>query len=369
MQYYDEEKNLVTFSNSILKHFGVKTYHPSIPEFDEILKKGQYKKIVLFLFDGLGTYIQNLHLKEKDAIIKKRIFEITSVFPPTTVAATTALLSAKYPVETGWLGWNQYFPQIDKTVDMFSGRNSFTRETIEPHPSKTYVPYTTIFDRLKEEKDMVAEAVYPKGIENGSATTMKESLKQISNLLNTEKETFIYHYCTNPDHVIHLNGVQNRKVHRVIKDLNRKIVKFAKQHQDTLIIVLADHGLIDCENLFLDEHKDFYDLLIDDASLDARAAFFRIKDFQNNAKTFETLFQKYYGNDFILYKKEEILEKKIFGLGTPHPLFENFLGDYLAIAKTNKRIVCPKKKFEPMIGAHSGGTEEEQKIFVSLLNR
>ena len=45
--------------------------------------------------------------------IKNRIKSITSVFPPTTTAATTSMLSGLNPNEHGWLGWDLYFKKED----------------------------------------------------------------------------------------------------------------------------------------------------------------------------------------------------------------------------------------------------------------
>ena len=150
MEFYDKKYNLVTLSNSFLKYYGVPTFHDSIKELDELLEKNKYKKITVILFDGLGSYIQENHLKDTDIIRKKKFLEITSVFPPTTVAATTAFLSGKYPIETGWLGWSQYFKQIDRTIDMFIGRDSFTGEILKGNPSSIYTPYENILSIISK---------------------------------------------------------------------------------------------------------------------------------------------------------------------------------------------------------------------------
>ena len=49
MEVYNKN-SLVNLSNSILKHFGVNTFHESIPEIDDLLKG--HKKVVAVLFDG-----------------------------------------------------------------------------------------------------------------------------------------------------------------------------------------------------------------------------------------------------------------------------------------------------------------------------
>ena len=106
----NNENTLVNLSNSILKHFGTNTFHNTIPEIDELLK--DHKKVVAVLFDGMGQNIVRKHLKENSFIRKNYVTTINSTFPPTTAAATTAFLTGKYPIETGWLGWAEYFYHI-----------------------------------------------------------------------------------------------------------------------------------------------------------------------------------------------------------------------------------------------------------------
>ncbi len=113
------ENTLVNLSNSILKHFGATCFHESIPEIDELLKG--HKKVVAVLFDGMGQNITRLHLKENSYIRSNYVTTINSTFPPTTAAATTAFLTGKYPIETGWLGWAEYFKDYDRKVLLFAG--------------------------------------------------------------------------------------------------------------------------------------------------------------------------------------------------------------------------------------------------------
>lgn len=368
MKYFDEKKNLVTLSNSILKHFGVTPNHETLKELDDILEKKENKKVVLFLFDGLGTYIEDIHLKEKHALIRHRAMEITSLFPPTTVAATTAILSSKYPCETGWLGWSQYIPMIDRTVDMFSGKDSFNREEILPHPGNTYLPYESIVDRINELNDTYSTSVYPLSVKENGAKNISQFFKMVHKEIQKGDKTFIYAYWNEPDHTLHKKGVKSRKVKRIIRRINRKLDKFARKNQDVFIISLADHGLVDTEKIVLNEHQDFYDLLIDDGYLDSRCAFFRIKNVEENGKKFEELFNKYYKDEFDLYTKQEVIDNHIFGLGENHPLFTSLLGDYLIVSKGKKGIVYPKKGESHSIANHAGGSKEERNIYVSIFN-
>ena len=52
---FDEKNNLVTLSNSLLKYFTGTTRNETNLRLDEILNKKKYDKVVLMLFDGMGT--------------------------------------------------------------------------------------------------------------------------------------------------------------------------------------------------------------------------------------------------------------------------------------------------------------------------
>ena len=88
-----EENNLVNLSNSILTYFDVKTFHNTLEYLDKLLEEKKYKNVVLFVCDGLGFYNLKKLLKNDDFLRNKEIYELSSVFPPTTAAATTTLLS------------------------------------------------------------------------------------------------------------------------------------------------------------------------------------------------------------------------------------------------------------------------------------
>ena len=297
--------------------------------------------------------------------------EITSVFPPTTVAATTALLSGKYPKETGWLGWSQYFNQIDRTIDMFSGRDSFKATIkLEPNPSYTYNSYESIIQILNNTEGVTATQIMPSSIIPGNINSLNQFMSAISKEMSKKGRHFTYAYWTDPDSTIHEYGVDHVYTHNIIREINKEVAKLIKENKNGLVILLADHGLIDTEPLYLDEHEDLYELLIDDCYLDARANFYRIKDFEKNGTKFKTLFEKYYGEHFKLYTREEVIANNIFGLGNEHPTFKNFVGDFLSIGITNKSVICPKKDNDfILIGHHSGGTEEERMVSISIFNK
>ena len=112
MLFPDFNNNIVSLSNSLLKHYGIKPFHPTLGVLDEVLAQGK-KNIIFMILDGLGENILKKHLKEQSFLRRHCVGTISSVFPPTTAAATTSFHSGLYPIEHGWLGWMPYFKDIN----------------------------------------------------------------------------------------------------------------------------------------------------------------------------------------------------------------------------------------------------------------
>ena len=115
----DYNDSITNVACSIQKYFNVDYKHNTIDYIDELLNKYQPKNVVTILCDGMGYNILKRTLNEDDFLIKNLLKPITTVFPATTVAATTSIITGLNPVETGMLGWNTYYKEIDKVITTF----------------------------------------------------------------------------------------------------------------------------------------------------------------------------------------------------------------------------------------------------------
>ena len=85
-----------------------------------------------------------------------------------------------------------------------------------------------------------------------------------------------------------------------------------------------------------------------------------VKSFKDGMKEeFEAEFKKEFENDYILLSHKQVLEAKLFGDKRNHKRFEEFIGDYLGIAKSDMSLNYIEKPKKYMVGQHSGCLDDE----------
>ena len=354
---------LTNLACSIRKYFDLEIKHNSLEYIDEILNEYKPKNIVTILCDGMGSNIMDRMLNENSFLIKNRLKAITTVFPATTVAATTSMMTGLNPVETGMLGWDMYYKDIDKTITVFMNSE---KGDIEYKPLPEALEYNnkhmirkSISKEINEKGKYKGYSLFPFG--EKCYTSLDDMYEKIETLCNEEGKKYIYAYDTDPDHTMHELGCDSEEVKDIINDRNKRIEELSNKLNDTIIFVVADHGHHNVEDIFIKDYPDIEECLLRNTSLEPRAVNFFIK--QEKKDEFEKLFNKYFSNDFDLYKKDEVIESKLFGDGKENEIFRDALGDFLAIAKTNKTLLYEGS--EQLKSQHAGYTDDE--ILVPLI--
>ena len=367
MEFYNNN-TLVNLSNSILKHFNVPIFHETIPEIDKYLVG--HKKVAVLLFDGMGQNIIRKHLKEESFIRSHYVHTMYSVFPPTTAAATTAFLSAKYPIETGWLAWAQYFKDYNRNIILFRNVDYNTGERIEDdYVAFKYFPFENIFSLIKRynsDVDTFDIKRYP--IYEDGPKKLSDSFDIINSKLESSDKCFMYYYFDSPDVEMHEHGIDANIIHHYVHKIDKFIKKLAKRNKDTLFISIADHGHVNVDYFDVCEHEDMYSLLATPLTLEKRSVGFNVQEGKN--QLFKDLFNRYYGEYFDLISKDEIIEKQMYGLGEMGKYVKDFIADFVAIAKDKYCLYASKemKHLDLFKGNHAGGTMEERLIDISIFN-
>lgn len=363
--YPNYDRSILSIASSVLNHFGVKDCkHKTLTEFDKLLEK-DYKNIIVMLFDGLGTSTLKYHLEENDFLRKHHVTDISSVFPSTTVAATTSIMSGYSPAECGWLGWDLYFEEIGENVAVF--RNTLQRNG-EPaakfNVAHKYIPVKSIMKRI-EEVNGRRSAYCVSFFSKYHSKSVEDICKTVYKLSKKRKRKYIYAYWHQPDGAMHGHGVTSKEAHEQILHINREVEKLCSKLENSLIIITADHGLCDSVNEYLEDYPNLFSMLKIPPSIEpSRALSLFVKvgmkdDFKNE-------FNKLFGDDFRLMTKEEVFAENILGFGKTHTRTYDFVGDFLAVATGNKSLFTEREEHE-FVGVHAGLTEEEMTVpFIAI---
>lgn len=358
MRKPDYSNSILNVSATFLNHYNVPTKYSTINILQEELKKG-YNHIIYILLDGMGVSTIKAHLTKEDALYKYLKKEITSVYPPTTVAATTSVLSGLPPISSGYLGWVQYFKREDTDLVIFLNTDFYTNRYQKENLASKYLHYTTILEQINTVNPMINCSSYlPSFIEGGSKSFEEEIEKVLITTHNTD-QSFNYVYWTDPDSTTHVHGTKSSELHQVMKGLNHDFEELIDNiTDDTLVVVVADHGLIDITEIPFYQYKDLNNMLVRKPSIEPRTANFFVKESELN--NFKMLFNSTFSESYHLYTKQEFLDTNLLGYGDKHPLIDEFLGDYIAVAISDKMFIFNNSK--GYISHHAGLSEEEMMV-------
>ncbi len=384
----DYDNCLVNLSNSILAHFGAGTSHATLPLADGPLAK-DYKNVVLLLLDAMGMSVIEKHL-DKEGFIRQHLEgSFSSVFPPTTVAATTSVLSGLYPNEHGWLGWDVYYPALDKNVTVFMNTDQLTekegarpsldesgKEVWEPdslnevgpacefNAGYTYTPYRSILDRVREA-GIRAEASMP--FMPPFPDTFELITERIKDLCSEPGKKFIYAYWSEPDTTMHKTGTLSQETHDMLSSLEKQVEELASGLEDTLILITADHGHVNGNNLCILDYPEVLSCLKRMPSIEPRALNLFVKE--ECIGRFPDIFKEAFGDDLLLLTREEVLETKLFGPAKDREGLEDMIGDFLACAVKDTTVFATHIEAQMMPGVHAGMTKEEYNVPLIVIGK
>ena len=366
--YPNYDHSTLGITNTLLRYYGVHSDMYYLPELEEAIEHN-YKNIVFIILDGMGVDMLQHDLPFFSFLRRHIKAKISSVFPSTTVAATSSYYSGLSPVEHGWLGWAPYFKKLGRAVEIFTNKDYYTGEMLEESVVKD-MPYVHIFDRIKAvNKDVCLTKVMPQKINPDGVSNIDEFCERIIEQTKKKENQFVLAYWLYPDSTSHEFGPYSKDVKKVLKELNSKMKELCAKLDDTLVIISADHGHINSKDVILNDYPDLMDCFAVPLALDGRAQTVFLK--KGKEATFIDLFRKYLAKDFILMKSEDALKMNLFGKGTPHSAVKDFLGDYLIIAKGEKSLV---QRFENDVysylpGMHSGITNKEMVVPLILVEK
>jgi hypothetical protein len=365
-------------SSLIAARGGEPTYAPA-RELDHAAL-AQARNVVLLVVDGLGyNYLTargagghlHQHLRAR----------LTSVFPTTTASAITTFLSGVAPQQHGLTGWFMHLKEIGTVTAILPFQPRFgalALQTAKIHASDLF-HIRSVFERVATPSYVITQARIVES-EFSLATTRRAQRRAYENLdeyfaliTRTAREggrKYIYAYWPEFDSLCHTHGVASPQVAAHFAQLDASFGALIEQLRgtDSVVIVCADHGLIDttpARTLKLDQHPEVADALTLPLCGEPRVAYCYVRA----ARARE--FAQYIGAEMStycdLYVAEQAVAEGLFGTGTPHPRLLDRIGDFVLLMKSNyviKDLLRNERPFS-QVGVHGGLTADE--LYVPLV--
>jgi len=377
--------SLVNLMSSILRARGgadsVLLYPPlrdPAAAFDEGLANA--RSLVLLVIDGLGyEYLTHAHTASHTAAALR--MRLTSVFPTTTATAVTTLLSGLAPQQHGIPGWFTYLREVGSVVAVLPfrprhGGPSLARSGVPPRAILDWPP---LFDRLAQSAFVVSPsniaesdfsvtsggraARQPFADLNGLFTVLQQLVRKPG------PPRYVHAYWPALDSLGHRFGVGSPQVAEHFSALDAAVARFIDsiQGSDTLVLLTADHGMVDTgpdQLVHLDAHPQLARSLRIPLCGEPRIAHCYVEP--ERREEFEGYVRDELQTFCSVYASRALLDQGFYGAGAVHPRFAERLGDYTLLMKDHAVIkdrLLGEHDFD-QIGVHGGLSSAE--LYVPL---
>jgi predicted AlkP superfamily pyrophosphatase or phosphodiesterase len=375
-----KDGSIVNLISSISKVLGDKPRYKPLRTLNPF-ELSKSKNIVLLVIDGLGY--EYLRKYGKDTIFSKYIKDkITSVFPAATASSLTTFVTALAPQQHAVTGWFMNLKELGlvSVILPFTSRSDNLQFSKAKIKLKEIVNQECLFEKINTKSYVVIPKEYVKS-DYTTITTKKAKkvyyinlggcFRQISQIIHSNNhKKLIYAYWPGFDTVCHKYGVKSKQAVTHFKEINKKLTTFLRaiEKTDTIVIITADHGLIDTNKskiIELKNHPKLLETLTIPLCGESRVAYCYVHP--SKVKQFERYVKQYFKDSCDLFKGEDLIKRNYFGLFEPNENLFDRVGDYILIMKDNfiiNDLVLGEEK-HLCIGNHGGVSKEE--MFVPLI--
>ena len=209
------------------------------------------RSVVLVLIDGLGAISLRSHSGHARALTagmtKKDVAH--SVFPSTTAAALTSILTGAWPGQHGLVGYRVVDPARGVLVNQLTGWES---EGLDP---ATWQASPTIFERARAEgrpSFAVGVSAYAasgftratlRGADFVSAETPADRVQVAYDLAERNPGSLVYCYLPEADKAGHRHGLASSHWVSALEEIDAALAR--RVPPGVGVIVTSDHGMVD----------------------------------------------------------------------------------------------------------------------------
>ena len=368
--------SIVNLLSSITRSRGGRSPHRELAGLPARRLRGT-KNVVFVVVDGIGAAQLDAFL----AVGKGRAFfaqhdhqVISTVFPATTATAVTTFASGASPAEHAVVGWHLHLHDLGLVSTILPGTTRTEMPmTHAEFDLDAYLGLPSYLDSAPGRRELLTYGhILRSRFSQVGTTWQRRSAYQT--LLGMERHIvsfarrrgrgLAYAYWPKYDSYCHEVGCRHAQAEWHLAEIDLMLGRLVQRllKTDTMLLVLADHGIVDAppqQRVDLREVEGFYDCLAALPSGDAR----EVSCFVRPARVqrFLSLVKQHLSAACVCVPGEELIDSGAFGRGREHPALRNRVGDYVLLAKGSYAFISTVPGSTPAfhVGNHGGMSPSE----------
>jgi len=385
--------SIVNLMTSLLRGLGAAPGDENYPELTALPAAsvagaiGRHGTVLLVVVDGLGH--QFLASRPDSFLARHLKARLTSVFPTTTATAVTTYLTGHAPQQHALTGWFTCLKELGEIAAVLPFRSrgagvDYARAGVDP---RAIFDWPALFDRLPGTSNIVTanyirDSAFSRVTGGTAVRCGYEDLSEFVTVCadcalgrqdkspDAARPRYVYAYWPRLDALAHMHGVASAEVAAHFEEVDAALAELAGrlEDSDTLLLISADHGLIDTaapRTIHLEDHPRLERALTLPLCGEPRTAYCYVRP--SHERDFRDYVEGELAQTCLLKPADELVEEGYFGRGVPHRRLRDRIGDYVLLMRENwiiKDRLATEKPFA-QIGVHGGLSREE--LYVPLI--
>jgi len=329
------------------------------------------RNIVFVIVDGLGDN----YLVANGAgghLARHRRGAISAVFPSTTATAITTSFTGATPLQHGLTGWFTFFSQAACVGSPLRYQRRGEKGSLGVPPDRLFTE-GSLFDGLSTRSIVVSYRPIIDSTYNVHHCGRAERLayddlagfldQTVAAVKSAPERKLVYAYWPEFDALSHQHGIGSAQVRTHFATLDAVFGELVARlaGTDTILVLSADHGFIDCPaDEAIELPPELASMLRFPLCGERRVAFCHVHE----AKRFLETAKAFFGARADVCPSMELAEQGWFGTGRPHANFAERIGD-VALVMSGRGTVkdwVPGEARHLHASDHGGASEDEMRI-------
>ncbi|UTH75944.1 alkaline phosphatase family protein [Chromobacterium sp. IIBBL 290-4] len=336
---------------------------------------GRHRHVCLLLVDGLGeAQLRRLGPNSRLAALRRR--SLSSVFPPTTAAAVTTVLTGQPPSVHGLIGWHQlHGEEIIAPLPLYVRHPADSASAAQQLADSLFCA-PPLFEHFARPAFLMlpADIAHSPCTRHHAGSCLRlpyrdsaDAFAQLSARLSSPAPAFHYLYLRQLDAQMHATGPDSPQAQQALAELDDELGRLLEEARqcDAAVVAIADHGFTAApaaQWVDVDADQELYGLLARPLSGETRMAYCHVKP--GCVERFLALAEARLGHACWPARSAELLAAGVYGPGPAHPDLARRCGDVVLIAKPgwNLRDTLPGERVFLEAGMHAGVHPDEMAV-------